>query len=282
MSLGVNGEYLKNKITEMPMDPATGAPKVLDNSSSPYGWAKGHSIYDFYTREWAGVDPANGNAMWYQYYNDVNGNGIFDAGDAAIGSMETFMNENPNANIQKTTTYTYANATQKFTGKSAIPKLRGAFRLNTSYKNFDLTAQFTYSFGAYAYDYTYAGLMANGQVGSNNWHTDIRNRWQQPGDVTDVPKLDNNLNTTVNSQSTRFLTKADYLGLNNVRLGYTLPSEFTSKLEVSKLNFFVSGDNLMFLSKRKGFNPSTSESGASSTYTYSPLSTFTLGVRVEF
>ena len=52
----------------------------------------------------------------------------------------------------------------------------------------------------------------------------------------------------------------DYLGLNNVRLGYTLPSKFTDKLQLSKFNLFVSGDNLLFFSKRKGFNVITSYS----------------------
>jgi hypothetical protein len=167
-------------------------------------------------------------------------------------------------------------------GKSAIPKVRGAFRLNASYKNFELTTQFTYSMGGYAYDGAYAGLMANGALGQNNWHTDMRDRWQQPGDITGVPRLSAALDANVNARSTRFLTKADYFGLNNVQLGYNLPGKFADKLNLSKLNIFVSGDNLLFFSHRDGFNTSTSESGGSDTYRYSPLSTFSLGLKVEF
>jgi hypothetical protein len=110
----------------------------------------------------------------------------------------------------------------------------------------------------------------------------MRDRWQQPGDITGVPRLSAALDPNVNARSTRFLTKADYFGLNNVQLAYNLPGKFADKLNLSKLNIFVSGDNLLFFSHRDGFNTSTSESGGSDTYRYSPLSTFSLGLKVEF
>ncbi|MBF04349.1 MAG: SusC/RagA family TonB-linked outer membrane protein [Flavobacterium sp.] len=282
LDFGINGEVLTNKITEMPIDPATGAPKILDTSNAPYGWSNGSSIYDFYMPEWAGVDPANGTALWYMYFNDANNDGIFNTGDTKIQSLTEYTNTNPDAAIGKTTTNVYADATNKYVGKSVIPDVRGAFRISAKYKNFDLSTQFTYSLGGYAYDFTYAGLMGNGQIGSNNWHEDIRGRWQQPGDITDIPRISNAADANVNARSTRFLTKADYLGINNVRLGYTLPSKYADVLQLSKLNIYVTGDNLMFLSHRKGFNPSTSQNGSSNTYRYSPLSNFTLGVKLEF
>lgn len=280
LSLAVNGEVLTNKVTEMPIDRLTGEKKIIDGALS-----EGHSIYDFYMREWAGVDPANGMGLWNLYYNDVNNNGIYDAADEHIANMVLYLHENPDANVQKTTTNIYANATQKYVGKSAIPKVRGAFRINAAYKGFDLTAQFGYSIGGHAYDNYYVWLMDSASlIGSDNWHTDIRNRWQQPGDVTNVPRMTNNLAADVNNNatSTRFLTKADYLSLNNVRLGYTLPDQFIKGIGISKLNIYVAGDNLMFLSARDGFNPSTAESGASNIYRYNPLSTFSLGAKVEF
>jgi hypothetical protein len=143
--------------------------------------------------------------------------------------------------------------------------------------------QVLYSFGGYAYDYAYAGLMGNDLIGSNNWSVDIRNRWQKAGDVTDVPRLSNELDQNVTSTSTRFLTKANYLALNNVRLGYTLPANWLQKSGViESATFFVSGDNLWLHSARNGFNPSTAESGSSDTYRYSPLSTVTVGVKARF
>jgi hypothetical protein len=125
--------------------------------------------------------------------------------------------------------------------------------------------------------------MNNGLIGGNNWHVDIRNRWQKAGDITDVPRLSNNFDANVNSVSSRFITKANYLALNNVRLGYNLPSGWLERTGViESASLFVSGDNLWLHSARKGFNPSTAEAGASDTYRYSPLSTVTVGVKARF
>ena len=79
-----------------------------------------------------------------------------------------------------------------------------------------------------------------------------------------------------------FLTKANYLGLNNVRLGYTFKQKFVERAGLSNLNVWVSGDNLWLGSARKGFNPSASENGNTSTYSYSPLSTVSVGLRAKF
>ena len=120
-------------------------------------------------------------------------------------------------------------------------------------------------------------------IGANNWHKDIANAWQQPGDVTDVPRLTSGFSTDVNfnSTSTRFLTKADYLSLNNLKIGYTLPEKFTNKLMISKFNMYVSGDNLMMLSSRDGLNPTTLISSSNSGI-YMPMTTFSFGTKIEF
>jgi len=285
LSVGVNGEFLTNKLTEMPIDRITGEKKIFDDrGGSVFALSEGRSIFDFFTREWAGVDPANGSALWNLYYDDVNGNGVFDGGDSAISNMVNYLNANPNAAVQKTTTTEYSDATQKYVGKSSIPTVRGAFRLNLGYKNFDLSTQFSYSIGGYAYDSNYAWLMHNDQVGANNWHTDIRSRWQNPGDITNVPRLSDNYTTDAqfDATSTRFLTKADYLSLNNLRLGYTFDASKLKGTGITMFNLYVSGDNLMLLSQRRGFNPGTSESGNSDIYRYNPISTYSLGFKVQF
>lgn len=276
----VNGEFLTNELTRMPIDPATELPKLLDIQGL-YGRSNGSSLFDFYTREWAGVDPADGRGMWNIYYFDANANGIVDAGEK-ITSLTEYMDANPDNAISKSVTKTYADATQKYVGKSAIPKVRGAFRLAAQVKNFDFSTQFIYSLGGYAYDGAYAGLMHNRTVGNNNFHTDIYDRWQKPGDITNVPRLSSNLDTNVNSSSTRFITKSDFLSLNSVKIGYTLPGKYIENSGIDNLNISLSGDNLFLLTERKGFNPSTNEVGASDTYRYSPLSTFTMSVRVKF
>ena len=218
-----------------------------------------------------------------------NGNGKFDAGEQIL-SLHEYMAQNPNAAVLVGTTENYAQATQKFVGKSAIPDLRGAFSLRTGYKAISLSAQFLYGIGGYAYDDAYAQLMHNSVVGNNNWHQDIMQRWQNPGDITDVPRLTSNRagDTNYNSMSTRFLTKSDYLVLNNVRLAYDLPKAYYQQLGFSGLTLSLTGDNLWIQTKRKGFNPTNSETGGrsnngnSSMYRYSPLSTITFGVKANF
>ncbi len=282
LSLGVNGEIFSNKITEMPTDPVKGQPKPIDVQGQ-YAWSKGHSIYDFYLREWAGVDPQDGTGMWNVVYNDANGNDMLDDGEG-IANLNDYLYNNPDVSegdLKTTTTKKYSAATLKYNGKSAIPDVRGAVNLSGGYKGFDLRVQMLYSFGGYAYDGAYANLMHNDLVGSNNWHQDIMNRWQKEGDVTDVPRLSRGYDANVASSSTRFLTKANYMVLNNVRLTYTVPSNFVSKYGIGGLSVWLSGDNLWINTARDGFNPSTAEAGSSSTYRYSPLSTFTAGLRVK-
>ncbi|PID68825.1 MAG: SusC/RagA family TonB-linked outer membrane protein [Flavobacteriia bacterium] len=275
----INGAFLRNELTKMPIDPATGKEKILD-IAGVYGRSKGHSLYDFYMREWAGVDSSDGSAMWNVYYYDENNNGEMDGGEK-IRSLYEYQVENPNHEISQTTTKNYTDATELYVDKSAIPLVSGGLRIGGSYKKFDFGAQFLYSLGGYAMDYKYRGLMSNNKIGGNNWSTDIRDRWQQEGDVTDVPRLSSGEDTNYNSTSTRFLTKSDYLSFNNFRIGYTLDKE-VEKTGLSSVNIWLSGDNLYLLSARKGFNPTQSETGSSSTYTYSPLTNFSLGVRVNF
>jgi TonB-linked SusC/RagA family outer membrane protein len=283
LDLGINGEHFTNKITAMPIDPSTEKQKPID-VQSPYGWSVGHSIYDFYIRNFEGVDPADGTSIWTVYYTDLNGDNKYTAGEGVV-DLVTWKNQNPGKeNTLKTgTTKVYSEATQYYVGKSTLPKVRGAFNLNGGYGGFELSVQLLYSFGGYAYDYEYAGLMGNGVIGNNNWSTDIRRRWQKPGDITDVPRISSNYDLNVNSVSSRFLTKANFLALNNVRVGYAIPSDLLRKTNfIDQATFFVSGDNLWLHSKRNGFNPATAESGASDTYRYSPLSTITAGIELKF
>ena len=283
LDLSVNGEHFTNKIIAMPIDPSTGKQKVIDVQGA-YAYSVGHSIFDFYIRDFAGVDPQTGVSTWKVYYDDVNSNGAFDAGEQVL-NLEQYISDNPaKAGTLKTgVTKVYSQATQFYTGQSGIPKLRGAFNLNGGFKGFDLDVQLLYSFGGYSYDGAYSTLMNNSLIGGNNWSTDIRGRWQKAGDITDVPRLSNNYDANVNATSSRFLAKANYLALNNVRLGYTLSSNAIKKLGgIEQASFWVSGDNLWLHSARNGFNPSTAESGNSDMYRYSPLSTITVGLKVKF
>ena len=280
LSLTLNGEMFNNQITQMPIENSTGLPKVV-NVSGLFGQSQGRSIYDYYIREWAGVDPANGNPMWIENWSDENSNGQYDSGEG-IPDMLIYAAANPDAVIEERITTTYSNATRKYSDKSVIPTVRGAFRLNSSYKGFSFSTQFGYSLGGYGYDSQYANLMTNGKVGGSSYHNDMKDRWMQPGDISAIPRLYSNENVQAVSSSTRFLQSSDYLALNNARLGYQVPTQFLAKTGFSSVNFWVSGDNLFLLSSRQGYNPTTSLTGQSGRYTYNPISNYTLGVRVKF
>jgi TonB-linked SusC/RagA family outer membrane protein len=298
LDLSVNGEMVNNEIQTMPLDPATGLPQLLTPSGA-YGRAEGRSIFDFYMREWAGVDPSDGAPMWYQYFDDENNNGILDAGEPTsgstpwvptdgtinnnTGSIVEYQTKVPGANIQKTVTKTYSNASDVFINKSAIADVRGAFRLSAKAGNFNFATQFTYSLGGYAYDGQYAELMSDrfGAAG-NNFHRDIANRWQNPGDITNVPVLSDNAIVNGTSQSTRFITSTDFLALNNINIGYTVPKKYTDKISLQGLNIWLAADNLFQSTARNGFFPGTSETGSSGRRLYAPMTTMTLGVRVKF
>jgi TonB-linked SusC/RagA family outer membrane protein len=283
LDVSVNGEILDNEIITMPIEPSTDEPRILDTSNAPFAYSEGSSIFDFYTREWAGVDPATGAPLWYQYYDDLNDNGIFDTGDAAIGEMTPYLTDNPEANVEKRVTSTYASATNKYVGKSAIPDVRGGIRIGGSWKNLNFSTQWIYSLGGYAIDYQYGELMSDrfGAVG-NNYATDIFDRWQRPGDITNVPRLADGFDQTATSASTRFLTSTDYLALNNALIGYTVSESILGNSGLDYVNIFVSGDNLFVKTAREGFLPNTSETGNSGRRLYAPLTTITAGVRVKF
>ncbi|WP_282125383.1 SusC/RagA family TonB-linked outer membrane protein [Marinifilum flexuosum] len=273
----INGAHYNNELTKMPIDNSTGKEKVIDIDGT-FAKAKGHGLYDFFMREWAGVDAATGQAQWYGYYYMDGANKVY------VTSLPEYLAKEGNSmsGLTKEKVTDYNDATNKFVGKSVVPDLAGAVSLDFKYKGFTASAQFLYSIGGYSYDGQYATLMHNQQAGVNNYHKDIEGRWMKPGDVTDIPRLSNSQDKNVNATSTRFLIKNDYLALNNVKLSYDLPMSMLKPLNLSSASVWVSGDNLWLTTKRKGFNPTTSLSGASTSYKYTPLSTVTVGVRCKF
>ena len=279
-NIAINGESFRNELLAMPIDPATGEQQKLDQDGS-FARTVGRSLYDWYMPVYAGVNIETGAAQWERNFDDKNSNGVFDDGDATITSLTSYLNDNPSANVAQELTEVYAEATDKFIDKTAIPDVRGAIRLNAQFGDFSLSTLFNYQLGGWAYDSAYANLMDNDYNGTNNFHVDIRDRWQAPGDVTNIPRQDARYQIQQNATSTRFLTKSDYIALNNIRIGYSVPKSFASKIGLKKADVFVTGDNLWLMSERQGFNPSTAITGGSSIYTYNPLSTIVLGVNLN-
>jgi TonB-linked SusC/RagA family outer membrane protein len=281
VGLRVNGSHYANRMSRMPME---GAKEKNIELHDLYGWSKGHSIYDFYLREYAGVDADTGQSQWYVFYDKNNA----DAGGNArrIDNMTEYLGQRAEAGkeveLDRQTTSKYADATLKYIGKSAIPDLTGSFGMNVKYRGVELSALFIYGIGGYGYDYVYAGLMSNDRVGSMNWHRDIEQRWTAPGQSTSVPRLSATYDTNVASASSRFITSMNYLGLNSVRLSWMFPKRWLSKIKVSKSSIWASGENLYMTTARAGYFPAGHQAGESSRSQYLPLSTIMCGINVQF
>lgn len=241
-TFGINATYFKNKITDLPQDNLISGNKLL---------RIGGSIYDFYLREWAGVNPENGNPQWYK----DNGSG------------------------QKVVTETYADATQ-YVQKSALPDLVGGISNTFTYKQFELSALLSYSLGGKILDGDYTSMMHNGNSPGRTWSAEMLNHWTPENTDTDVPRLTtDNLGWT--QTSTRFLYDATYARLKNVSLSYSLPKALVSRMNINNLRFTLSGENLLTFYGHKGMDPEQTVNGATY-FRYPAMRTFSAGVNLTF
>ena len=103
-------------------------------------------------------------------------------------------------------------------------------------------------------------------------------RWQQPGDVTDVPRMEINGDVLVTD---RYLIDASYFAIKNITLSYTLPKNIVSKASLSGVRVYGSYDNVALFSHLDGMDPQYNFSGGTN-YTYSPIKTLSVGVEVNF
>ena len=219
----------------------------------------GKGIYDFWLRDWYGVDPETGEGL---YRAD-----IYDPAD-----------ENMKIVGSDTLTTQFQDARQHFNGNS-IPKLFGGIGNTFSYKGFSLNVLLSYSLGGKIYDGVYAGLMSANPNGGAS-HVDLMDRWQQPGDITDVPKMDINGAAQTDVQSDRWLVSSSYLNLRSVNLSYNLSKSLLNKLKINQATIYLAGENLGWWSARKGMYVSGSFAGTTGNV-YTPARTFTLGVNLN-
>lgn len=247
--IDVNFTHFKNVITQM-------APVHEKTNGFVNGTKRlqtGYSQQEFWLREFAGVDAATGDGL---YYID-----ILDATGKPTG--------------QRGLTNDITKATFYFQG-SAIPKFNGGVTNSFRYKNFDLSILVTYSYGGKFYDGNYAGLMHFGSYGTA-WHSDILNRWQKPGDVTNVPRVQNAIGGTQEGASTRWLMDASYINIKNISLTYNLSKSIANKLRVSGLQVYANIDNVKLFAAKKGMDPQRAFTGTADA-TYPPFRTITFGL----
>ena len=251
-NVAFNATHYKNELTKLP--DSKPADQYPDGYQAGSYWRKiGGSLYDFYTYEYAGVDPENGKPLYNKYTKDENG-------------VETV-----------TTVNTTSEASLRQTGKSAIPKLTGGLSTTFEAYGFDLSIQTAFQIGGYVWDSQYMTLMNTGDAGEN-FHKDMFNRWTPANTNTNIPQL------LYQDQDQALdgdfaLINASYFSLRNLTLGYSLPKSLIKKVGIGNLRVYLTGDNLWLQSKRKGLDPRQSFSGGTG-YVYSALSSYSIGLNL--
>ena len=210
-----NYAYNKNKILKLP------SPQV-----GTFIIKEGLDIQTFYARVYAGVDPANGDPLWYA--------------DSAKGG----------------TTNNYTSAVRIGVG-SASPKYFGGFTNTFSYKGVTVEATLYYQVGNLVQDSWGSYYLGAGANATFNKVARVLDRWQSAGQQTDIPKYIYGGNKSFQSFSSFYLAKGDFIRLRNIQVGYTFPKTLISKAKLSSLYLYARGSNLFTWVKDKNlaFDP---------------------------
>ena len=216
---------------------------------------EGMPIYTYYMSKSAGVDPATGAQLYWAYDKDEAGN-----------------------ITREYVTDDYSTATNcKYYQGSRIPKLYGSIGTDLSWKGLSLSILTTYSLGGKIYDGLYESGMDLWYI-SSTWHKNQLRRWQKPGDITDVPRVEIGKSYAAND---RFLIDASYFAIKNITLAYSLPKAWMNKIGIDAIKVFASADNVALFTHLNGMDPQYNFTGGTN-YDYSPNKTYTIGLEVNF
>ncbi|MCG9971801.1 SusC/RagA family TonB-linked outer membrane protein [Christiangramia crocea] len=214
---------------------------------------EGEPLSAFYLIEYAGVDPDNGDALYY-----VDG----------VGSETT---TDPNE------------ANRVIAGKPYADWIAGLTN-TVNYSGIDLSFTFIGEWGASIYNGGGIYQSANADY-FDNQSRDQLDRWQEPGDITDVPQA-RLFGGNGTATSTRYLQESDFIRLRNLTLGYTIPKDFTDQMGLEKFRVYFTGINLLTITDYDGYDPeSTSDAGQGvgvSFYSAPAVKTMSLGVNINF
>ncbi|MDE6366171.1 MAG: TonB-dependent receptor, partial [Muribaculaceae bacterium] len=209
---------------------------------------EGESMYNLYLVQYAGVDHNTGEALYKASYTDE-----WMASHPEITSKEfttTNWSDAYSGNAAKG-----IEASRRETG-NIMPKVYGGFGTQLYLYGVDFSMSFAYQAGGRVYDNTYQALMhlaSTDNIGQN-WHVDILDRWTPENRNTDVPRL-NAADEYSSSTSDRFLVSSNFLSLNNITLGYTLPQKWTRKIGVESVRIYGAAENVALWTKRRGLDP---------------------------
>lgn len=235
----INLSTNKNEVTSL----ANGVPSIITGYSitlpdNPMGMINAVKT--------AGIDPASGRRIFL----DQNGTKVY---------YQHVVDANSPANYK----WAYEDgseappitpATDAVPYKNTAPKVYGGIHNNFQYKGFGLDVMFTYQMGGNLYNGTQA-TMRDQRFWNNS--TDVLRRWQNPGDVTDVARIVNGDNVSMGNTMAidANISSSDFLRLKNVMLSYTLPRDLVSKLNLSGIKLYASGQNLALWTKYSGMDP---------------------------
>mgnify|MGYP002521259128 FL=1 len=245
--INLNLTHFKNKIKEL-------APELngeLIDGNRIY--REGESMYQLYLPKFVGVDPETGESMW------------------AL--------KEPNANGETTTKSFTEAASNRFATGDILPKVYGGFGTSVTAYGFDFSVSFAYQLGGRIWDYTYQDLMGGTSQGEA-LHVDMLNRWTPENKNTNVPRRNVQDSSGTNYKSDRWLTSSNYLSLQNITFGYTLPKTLTRKIQIDGIRLYMVADNVALLTARKGMDPRQSYLNAQNVY--SPIRTISGGISLNF
>lgn len=193
--------------------------------------AVGEPLGYFYGKAYAGVDPNNGDAIYY-----VDATRTKTTNDYSLAQNQKLGDPNP--------------------------KFFGGFGNHFSYKNFDLDIQTQFVSGNDIYNMAGVFQSANGDY-FDNQTIDQLNYWTPTNRITMIPQPRFNEGNGT-SPSSRWIQDGSYLRVKSVVLGYNIPKSFANKYKLQNLRVFVSAINLFTITGYKGYDPEVNTPGGSS------------------
>lgn len=250
-NLGGNLSTNENEVTQLAVD---GEGEEITITSSVQRTESGHPVSAYYMPTWAGVNPDTGKNEYF--VNGVDG--------------------------EKTSVFN--NAKQVFQGGAAIPTLNWGLNLNLEFKDFFLTSSGYFAGGHKVYEawHLYLNEPNIYPILYYNGYNSLMNRWQKPGDVTNVAKL--SAGGQPWQRQSRFLHDGDYFRLRDVTFGYNVPSAFLANSGVKSARLFVRGSNLYTWVKDPDnlYDPEQGISGVSNQISTPATKSILLGANIKF
>jgi len=200
------------------------------------------------------VDPNDGRPMYYDNKEDENGNRsrniVYDPNDADRVEL-----------------------------KDIYPKLTGGLMNTFNYKFIDLSFNLSFHLGGYSYDGAMYALQDDGYTAQYNKSTELRRRWKQPGDITDVPRYVYGQEYGGWWNSSRGVHSTDHLRLKSLIVGVSAPQSWLRTIGINSARIYFSGTNLLTWAAYDQYDP---ELNGIVSYFTPPLKTFAFGLELKF